>query len=62
MPTGPNGKNLPWKFDVLPAIPKTFELQPIEKTQARLKHVLNLAKRRNSMSSSMHVTPAAKVS
>jgi DNA topoisomerase-3 len=24
MPTGPNGKNLPWKFDVLPAIPKTF--------------------------------------
>ena len=22
MPTGPNGKNLPWKFDVLPAIPR----------------------------------------
>jgi DNA topoisomerase-3 len=46
MPTGPNGKNLPWKFDVLPAIPKTFELQPIEKTQARLKHVLGLAKKK----------------
>lgn len=46
MPTGPNGKNLPWKFDVLPAIPKTFELQPIEKTQARLKHVLSLAKKK----------------
>lgn len=46
MPTGPNGKNLPWKFDVLPAIPDTFELQPIEKTQARLKHVLSLAKKK----------------
>ncbi|MFO8027979.1 MAG: DNA topoisomerase III [Opitutales bacterium] len=46
MPTGPNGKNLPWKFDVLPAIPKTFELQPIEKTQSRLKHVLALAKKK----------------
>ena len=44
MPTGPNGKNLPWKFDVLPAIPKTFDLQPIEQTEARLKHVLKLAK------------------
>ncbi|MEO0510122.1 MAG: DNA topoisomerase III [Verrucomicrobiota bacterium] len=46
MPTGPNGKNLPWNFDVLPAIPKTFELQPIEKTQTRLKHVLGLAKKK----------------
>lgn len=45
MPTGPNGKNLPWNFDVLPAIPQTFELQPIEKTQGRLKHVLSLAKK-----------------
>ncbi|MDA7672373.1 DNA topoisomerase III [Akkermansiaceae bacterium] len=44
MPTGPNGKNLPWKFDVLPAIPQTFELQPIEQTEGRLKHVLKLAK------------------
>jgi DNA topoisomerase-3 len=46
MPTGPNGKNLPWKFEVLPAIPKKFELQPIEKTEARLKHVLSLAKKK----------------
>lgn len=44
MPTGPNGKNLPWKFDVLPAIPEKFELQPIEKTDARLRHVLKLAR------------------
>ena len=46
MPTGPNGKNLPWNFNVLPAIPKKFELQPIEKTGARLKHVLALAKKK----------------
>jgi len=46
MPTGPNGKNLPWNFKVLPAIPKIFELQPIEKTEARLKHVLSLAKKK----------------
>ena len=44
MPTGPNGKNLPWKFDVLPAIPKKFELQPIEQTEGRLRHVLKLAR------------------
>ena len=44
MPTGPNGKNLPWKFDVLPAIPKTFALQPIEQTEGRLRHVLKLAR------------------
>ena len=47
MPTGPNGKNLPWNFNVLPAIPSKFELQPIEKTQARLKHVLGLAKKKD---------------
>ncbi len=45
MPTGPNGKNLPWNFNVLPAIPKHFELQPIEQSAARLKHVLALAKK-----------------
>ena len=44
MPTGPNGKNLPWKFDVLPAVPKTFELEPIEKTETRLKQVLRLCR------------------
>ena len=46
MPTGPNGKNLPWNFKVLPAIPKKFELQPIEQTHNRLKHVLGLAKKK----------------
>lgn len=46
MPTGPNGKNLPWNFDVLPAIPKKFELQPIEQSHNRLKHVLSLAKKK----------------
>jgi DNA topoisomerase III len=46
MPTGPNGKNLPWNFKVLPAIPEKFELQPIEQTQNRLKHVLSLAKKK----------------
>jgi DNA topoisomerase-3 len=46
MPKGPNGKNLPWKFDVLPAIPKKFELQPIEQSAGRLKHVLRLAKKK----------------
>ncbi|MBK1833589.1 DNA topoisomerase 3 [Roseibacillus ishigakijimensis] len=46
MPTGPNGKNLPWKFDVLPAIPQKFDLQPIEQSEGRLKHVLSLAKKK----------------
>ncbi len=47
MPTGPNGKNLPWKFDVLPAVPKKFELQPIEQSESRLKQVLKLARRKD---------------
>ncbi len=46
MPTGPNGKNLPWKFDVLPAIPSSFALQPIEQSEGRLKHVLKLARKK----------------
>ncbi len=46
MPTGPNGKNLPWNFEVLPAIPKEFELQPIEQSAGRLKHVLALARKK----------------
>ena len=44
MPTGPNGKNLPWKFDVLPAIPQHFELQPAEDTKARFNHIRKLVK------------------
>ena len=47
MPTGPNGKKLPWKFDVLPAIPEHFELDPIEATESRLKQLLKLAKRKD---------------
>ncbi len=47
MPLGPNGKNLPWKFDVLPAIPSTFQLQPIEQSESRLKLVLKLARRKD---------------
>lgn len=47
MPTGPNGKNLPWKFDVLPAIPKHFEIQPIEDNKTRLNQVLKLARRKD---------------
>ncbi|MGK0464319.1 MAG: DNA topoisomerase-3 [Lentimonas sp.] len=46
MPTGENGKNLPWNFKALPAIPETFELQPVEKTESRLKHVLGLARKK----------------
>jgi len=47
MPMGPNGKKLPWNFQVLPAIPEHFELDPIPDTEARLKQVLKLAKRKD---------------
>lgn len=52
MPQGPIGKNgkprnLPWNFDVLPAIPKQFELQPIEQSETRLKQVLRLCRRKD---------------
>jgi DNA topoisomerase-3 len=47
MPTGPNGKKLPWNFEVLPAIPDRFELDPIPDSEARLKQVLKLAKRKD---------------
>lgn len=47
MPMGPNGKKLPWKFEVLPAIPERFELDPIPDSEARLKQVLKLAKRKD---------------
>lgn len=47
MPMGPNGKKLPWNFKVLPAIPDTFELDPIEKSESRLKQVLRLARRKD---------------
>jgi DNA topoisomerase-3 len=47
MPTGPNGKKLPWNFEVLPAIPERFELDPIADSESRLKQVLKLAKRKD---------------
>jgi len=47
MPMGPNGKKLPWKFDVLPAIPDKFQLDPIEQSEAKLKKVLKFAKRKD---------------
>ena len=47
MPMGPNGKKLPWNFGVLPAIPETFTLDPIEQSEAKLKKVLRLAKRKD---------------
>lgn len=47
MPMGPNGKKLAWNFNVLPAVPKKFELDPIEQSEQRLKKVLKLAKRKD---------------
>jgi DNA topoisomerase-3 len=47
MPMGPNGKKLPWNFQVLPAIPEHFELEPVPNTETRLKQVLMLAKRKD---------------
>ena len=47
MPMGPNGKKLPWKFEVLPAIPAQFDLDPIADSEARLKQILKLAKRKD---------------
>lgn len=47
MPMGPNGKKLPWNFQVLPAIPEKFDLDPIPDTEARLKQVLKFAKRKD---------------
>jgi DNA topoisomerase III len=47
MPMGPNGKKLPWNFGVLPAIPDKFDLDPIADSEARLKQVLKLSKRKD---------------
>ena len=47
MPEGPNGKKLPWGMGHLPAIPEKFELQPIEKSESRLKLLHKLLKRKD---------------
>jgi DNA topoisomerase-3 len=46
MPTTEAGKKLPWGFKHLPVIPDQFELQPIEKSETRLKAVLRMAKKK----------------
>lgn len=47
MPEGPNGKKLPWGIKHLPAIPRKFELQPIEKSESRLKLLIRLLKKKD---------------
>ncbi len=47
MPMGPNGKKLPWNFQVLPAIPESFDLDPIPDSQARLQQILKHARRKD---------------
>jgi DNA topoisomerase-3 len=47
MPMGPNSKKLPWNFQVLPAIPEQFELDPKPDSEARLNQVLKLARRKD---------------
>lgn len=45
MPMSTDGKKLQWKFDHLPVLPQKFDLQPIEKAEARLKMLKRLIKR-----------------
>lgn len=47
MPLTAEGKKLPWKLDCLPAIPKKFELQPIERNEARFKLLVRLLKKKD---------------
>ena len=47
MPSGPNGKKLPWGIKHLPVIPEEFQLQPIERSESRLKLLEKLIKRKD---------------
>ena len=47
LPTTPDGKTLPWKFDCLPVIPEKFDLQPIDGNKARLNLLKRLMKRKD---------------
>ena len=47
MPLTAEGKKLPWKLDCLPAIPAKFELQPIERNEARFKLLVRLLKKKD---------------
>ena len=46
MPSGPNGKKLPWGIKHLPVIPDKFELQPIAKSESRLNLLKRLIKKK----------------
>jgi len=51
-----------WSFANLPVIPPRFELQPIAKSEDRLKLLLRLAKRKDVDGSSTPATPGARAS
>ena len=47
MPTTSEGKKLPWGIKHLPVIPDEFELQPIERSEARFKLLKRLLKKKD---------------
>jgi DNA topoisomerase-3 len=47
MPTTSEGKKLPWGIKHLPVIPDEFELQPIERSEARFKLLVRLLKKKD---------------
>ncbi|MEM7697535.1 MAG: DNA topoisomerase III [Verrucomicrobiota bacterium] len=49
LPTTPDGKSLPWKFDCLPVIPEHFALEPSEQkgSKSRLNVLKRLIKRKD---------------
>lgn len=47
MPTKEDGKKLPWSMKHLPHIPKKFELEPIERSEARFKLLVRLMKKKD---------------
>ena len=46
MPLTPEGKKLPWSMKHLPVIPDHFELQPIERNEARFNLLVRLLKKK----------------
>ena len=47
MPLTPEGKKLPWGMKHLPVLPERFELQPIERSEARYKLLVRLLKKKD---------------
>ena len=47
MPLTPEGKKLPWGMKHLPVLPEHFELQPIERSEARYKLLVRLLKKKD---------------